>query len=58
MNRRERMGVLGDKAKKFTNVYVKNFGDGMTQEKLQAMFEAYGPVTSAKVMPLLALHSQ
>lgn len=50
MNRRERMGVLGDKAKKFTNVYVKNFGDGLTADKFTAMFEAYGPIISAKVM--------
>ena len=50
MNRRERMGVLGDKAKKFTNVYVKNFGEGLTPEKFQTLFEAYGPIVSAKVM--------
>jgi len=50
MNRRERMGVLGDKAKKFTNVYVKNFGDGLTADKFSTLFEAYGPIISAKVM--------
>ncbi len=43
------MEILGDKAKKFTNVYIKNFGDGLTEEKLRDLFEQYGKIVSAKV---------
>ncbi len=50
------MGVLGDKAKKFTNVYVKNFPEGMTQDRLQTMFEAFGPISSVKVIGLAACY--
>lgn len=50
MSRRERMEMLGDKARKFTNVYVKNFGDNWTDEKLNDMFTQYGKIISAKVM--------
>jgi polyadenylate-binding protein len=50
MSRKERLELLGDKAKKFTNVYVKNFGEDMTDDKLKEMFEAHGKVVSAKVM--------
>ncbi|XP_063696170.1 polyadenylate-binding protein 4-like isoform X2 [Culicoides brevitarsis] len=48
--RKEREKELGEKAKLFTNVYVKNFGDELTDEKLKEMFEKYGPITSHKVM--------
>lgn len=50
MNRKERMEILGDKAKKFTNVYIKNFGDNFDDEKLKSLFEGYGGIVSAKVM--------
>lgn len=50
MSRKERMEILGDKAKKFTNVYIKNIYDGLTDDKLRVMFEPYGKVISAKVM--------
>ncbi|XP_034937467.1 polyadenylate-binding protein [Chelonus insularis] len=48
--RKEREKELGEKAKLFTNVYVKNFGEDMTDEKLKEMFEKYGTITSHKVM--------
>ena len=48
--RKEREKELGEKAKLFTNVYVKNFGEDMTDEKLKDMFEKYGTITSHKVM--------
>lgn len=48
--RKEREKELGEKAKLFTNVYVKNFGEDMTDEKLKDMFEKYGTITSYKVM--------
>jgi polyadenylate-binding protein len=50
MTRRERYDVMGDRAKKFTNVYVKNFGDALNDEKLRELFETCGPITSCKVM--------
>lgn len=50
MTRRERFDVLGDRAKKFTNVYVKNFGDALDDEKLRTLFEKCGTVSSCKVM--------
>lgn len=49
MNRRERLEVLGDKMKKFNNIYVKNFGEDIDDVKLMEMFEPYGKIISAKV---------
>jgi len=48
--RKEREKELGEKAKKFTNVYVKNFGEEMNEEKLNDMFGKYGKITSFKIM--------
>jgi len=48
--RKEREKELGEKAKKFTNVYIKNFGDDLTDEKLKEMFSKYGKITSHKVV--------
>jgi polyadenylate-binding protein len=50
MTRRERIDMMGDRAKKFTNVYVKNFGDAFDDTKLKEVFEKCGPVSSCKVM--------
>lgn len=50
MNRRERREALGDKANKFTNVYIKNFGEDLNDNKLMDMFKPYGKIVSAKVM--------
>lgn len=50
ISRKEREKELGEKAKLFTNVYVKNFGDDLTEEALRDMFEKYGPITSHRVM--------
>merc|ERR1719500_752744 len=44
--RKEREKELGEKAKKFTNVYIKNFGDDLGDEKLKEMFSKYGKITS------------
>lgn len=41
---------MGDKVKKFTNVYVKNLSDEVTDKQFMEMFVKYGPVVSAKVM--------
>lgn len=48
--RKEREKELGEKAKLFTNVYVKNFGEDFSDEMLRDMFEKYGRITSHKVM--------
>ena len=48
--RKEREKELGEKAKLFTNVYVKNFGDELSDETLKEMFSKYGTITSHKVM--------
>lgn len=50
MNRRERREALGDKANKFTNVYIKNFGEDLNDIKLMDIFKPYGKIVSAKVM--------
>merc|ERR1712165_639307 len=46
----EREKELGEKAKKFTNVYIKNFGDDLTDDKLKEMFNKFGKITSYKVV--------
>ncbi|XP_056646289.1 polyadenylate-binding protein 4-like isoform X1 [Diorhabda sublineata] len=48
--RKEREKELGEKAKLFTNVYVKNFGEDLSEEELRSMFEKYGKITSSKIM--------
>merc|ERR1712156_806705 len=48
--RKEREKELGEKAKKFTNVFVKNFGDELSEEKLTEIFTKFGKITSYKVV--------
>jgi len=48
--RKEREKELGEKAKLYTNVYVKNFGDELNDETLHEMFKAFGDITSHRVM--------
>lgn len=48
--RKDREKELGEKAKRFTNVYVKNFPDTISEEKLREIFEEYGPITSYRIM--------
>lgn len=48
--RKEREKELGEQAKRFTNVYIKNFGDDLDDEKLRNLFEVYGKITSHRVM--------
>ncbi|XP_063072523.1 polyadenylate-binding protein 1-like [Engraulis encrasicolus] len=40
----------GAQAKEFTNVYIKNFGEEMDDERLRQIFGKFGPTLSAKVM--------
>ncbi|XP_062326274.1 polyadenylate-binding protein 4 [Osmerus eperlanus] len=49
-SRKEREAELGAKAKEFTNVYIKNFGDDMNDDRLKEMFDKYGKTLSVKVM--------
>uniref|UniRef100_A0A915HQB9 RRM domain-containing protein n=1 Tax=Romanomermis culicivorax TaxID=13658 RepID=A0A915HQB9_ROMCU len=46
----QRLREMGESARKFTNVYVKNFGEEIDDEKLKEMFEKFGPILSSKVM--------
>jgi len=48
--RKEREKELGEKAKKFTNVYIKNFGEELSDEKLKELFSKFGKITSYKVV--------
>lgn len=41
-SRKEREAELGARAKEFTNVYIKNFGEDMDDEKLKEIFSKYG----------------
>ncbi|XP_041664923.1 polyadenylate-binding protein 1b [Cheilinus undulatus] len=49
-SRKEREAELGARAKEFTNVYVKNFGEDMDDEKLRELFSKYGNAMSIRVM--------
>uniref|UniRef100_A0A8B9KXX8 Polyadenylate-binding protein n=1 Tax=Astyanax mexicanus TaxID=7994 RepID=A0A8B9KXX8_ASTMX len=49
-SRKEREAELGAKAKEFTNVYIKNFGEDMDDERLKEIFDKYGKTLSVKVM--------
>lgn len=48
--RNEREKELGEKAKHFTNVYVKNFGDDLDEDRLYEIFSAFGKINSHRVM--------
>lgn len=50
VSRKEREKELGEKAKLFTNVYVKNLPEDFNDDKLYDLFEPYGHITSHKVM--------
>lgn len=50
ISRKDRDNELSEKAKLFTNVYVKNFGEDMDDDKLNSIFQQYGKITSHKVM--------
>lgn len=48
--REQRRRELGDTAYKFTNVFVKNFGDKLDKEALEKLFGKYGEITSSALM--------
>ncbi|XP_003812655.4 polyadenylate-binding protein 3 [Pan paniscus] len=49
-SRKEREAELGARAKEFPNVYIKNFGEDMDDERLKDLFGKFGPALSVKVM--------
>ncbi|XP_069337764.1 polyadenylate-binding protein 1-like isoform X2 [Eulemur rufifrons] len=49
-SRKEREAELGARAKEFTNVYIKNFGEDTDDERLKDLFGKFGPALSVKVM--------
>lgn len=49
MTRSQRTEAYGGANKRFTNVFVKNFGDNVDDEKLKEMFAEHGEITSAVV---------
>ncbi|XP_056155474.1 polyadenylate-binding protein 1A-like, partial [Lampris incognitus] len=49
-SRKEREAELVARAREYTNVYIKNLGKDMDDEKLKDMFGKYGPVLSVRVM--------
>lgn len=51
MTRKERMETLGHPATRFTNIYVKNFGEAnLSEEEFEALFEPYGKIVSCVIM--------
>uniref|UniRef100_A0A3B3S1D7 Poly(A) binding protein, cytoplasmic 1-like n=1 Tax=Paramormyrops kingsleyae TaxID=1676925 RepID=A0A3B3S1D7_9TELE len=49
-SRKDREAEFGAKAMEFTNVYVKNFGEDVDDEKLKEVFSEYGRTLSVRVM--------
>ncbi|NXJ16675.1 EPAB protein, partial [Odontophorus gujanensis] len=49
-SRREREAEFGARAMEFTNVYIKNFGDDMDDNRLREIFAKFGKTLSVKVM--------
>ncbi|XP_044206931.1 embryonic polyadenylate-binding protein-like isoform X1 [Thunnus albacares] len=49
-SRKEREVEFGTKAMKFTNVYIKNFGEDYTDDKLKEVFSTFGRTLSVRVM--------
>lgn len=41
-SRKEREAEMGARAKEFTNVYIKNFGEDMDDDKLKDIFSKFG----------------
>uniref|UniRef100_A0A3Q2Z7F0 Polyadenylate-binding protein n=1 Tax=Hippocampus comes TaxID=109280 RepID=A0A3Q2Z7F0_HIPCM len=49
-SRKDREQEFGTKAMKFTNVYIKNFGEDYTDDNLKDVFSAFGKTLSVRVM--------
>ncbi|XP_029768472.1 polyadenylate-binding protein 1-like [Terrapene carolina triunguis] len=49
-SRREREAEFGARAMEFTNVFIKNFGDDMDDDRLREIFSKFGKTLSVRVM--------
>lgn len=49
LSKSQRVEAEGGPRRKFTNVFVKNFGENFNDQTLQEFFEKYGEITSACV---------
>lgn len=49
MTRSQRAELNGGMSKKFTNVYIKNFGETMDEAQLRDIFEKFGEITSCVI---------
>lgn len=47
--RKEREIELGEKAKRFTNCYIKNLHEDVTEQEMQELFTPFGKINSLKV---------
>ena len=47
--RTDRDKELGERHRRFTNVFVKNFPEDWTEDDLQKIFAKYGKITSLEV---------
>ena len=50
MSPRERLEKLGSQPQNFTNVYIKNFGEDMDEERLRELAVKFGNVLRLKVV--------
>ena len=50
MSQKECLEQLGNQQKKFTNVYVKNFGEDMTEADFRELVHPFGKVLSLKLV--------
>lgn len=48
--RATRMREMGETARRFTNVFIKNFGEELDKESLEKLFSKFGEITSSAVM--------
>ena len=53
--RKDREHELGEKARRFTNVYVKNICEEYDDVKLTEMFSKYGKISSVKVRSIISI---
>ncbi|KAJ6502491.1 polyadenylate-binding protein [Mycena sanguinolenta] len=49
ISRKERQSKLDEMKTQFTNLYIKNVHPDMSQEEFEALFTAFGPVTSCLI---------
>lgn len=55
-SRKEREAELGAKAKEFTNVYIKNFGEEVDDESLKELFSQFGKAGPLPCVSTFTVH--